>query len=336
MPKTERTPPAKSKLTHGQSLSESDLTSAASQNNSGTNVTMRSKRQRPNDSPNQGSNVSLNKDLDVISLSAFLDFKKEVLEMLTKWKTEHDNLLTSWKTEQDIVLSKLVSDVSNLRTQCLSIQTTNAEIEHSMSFINKNYEDMASRIKSLEGERTENAEYIRRLQLQIQDLNFQTRQSTIEIRNCPLIENEKPDDLISVVSTVAKVVNMDIQVDAIRDVYRIPGKPGICRPIVAELRNVNVRNDLLARLRKYNKEHPSIDKLNTRSIGITGDKKPIYVDEYLPPSVKKLMYDTRQFAKSNNYSSWFSNGRILLRREKDEKPFHIKSGNCIKQLISNK
>lgn len=324
----QRTPPtvSKGKLIHGQSLSESDLTVAPTYNISEPNITMRNKRQRPNDSPNKTTNPPTSPVL--------LDLKEELMEMLTKWKSEQEQLFTSWKNDQDKTLSKLISDVSELKQQCLVIQKTNLDIENSITFISEKYEDVSNRVSLLEEKKMKFAEDISHVQKQIEDLHFQTRQATIEIRNLPTKEKEKHEDLISVVKNVGKVMNMDIQSNELRDIYRIPGKPGICRPIVAEFTSVCKRNELLTNVRKYNKERSIENKLNTQVIGIPGERRSIYVDEHLPPATKKLLYETRQFAKAHNYASWYSNGRILLRQDPANKPIHIKSEKCLTLLLS--
>ncbi|KAJ8712866.1 hypothetical protein PYW08_008170 [Mythimna loreyi] len=152
-------------------------------------LTVRYKRQRIGVSPNKVFDPELKPALD--------DFKLELLDMLTKWKTEHDQMLTSWKNDQDAVLAKLVSDVTQLKNQCLSIQTTNSEIERSMTFINNQYEEIISKVSSLEKEKNANSEHINRLQKQIQDLRFAKRPASIEIRNIPVKEKENPDDFVA-------------------------------------------------------------------------------------------------------------------------------------------
>lgn len=321
-----RTPP-KTRLNPGQSLSEPDIPTATTERTEKTdaiNITVRNKRQRLGDSPNTG--------LDAERPTALSVFKSELLEMLTTWKSEQEKLLVSWKDEQAAILSKLVKDVAELKQKCISIEESNAEMDRSMMFINKTYEGLTSNVMNLEKERIENADNINRLQKQIQDMNFLTRQATIELRNIPNKENEKPKDLISAVTSVGRTIDMDIQTSAFRDVYRIPGKSGLCRPIVAEFGCVSTRNEFLAKVRKFNKEHAIYDKLNTQLIGIAGERKPIYVDEHLPPAIKKLLYDARQFAKARNYSSWYSNGRILLKKDPADKPIEIKSEKCLTRL----
>lgn len=319
-----KTPPKKG-LSPGQSLSEPDIPTSIAETDP-INITVRNriKRQRLADSPN--------KEVDADRSSALSDFKSELLDMLSNWKSEQEKLLILWKDEQSAILTKLVSDVAELKLNFLSIQESNAVMDRSMSFINKSYENLTSEISKLKREKMENAEVISRLQKQVQDMNFMSRQATIELRNIPNKGHEKPEELIAIVSAVGKTVDMNIQTSAFRDVYRIPGKTGLCRPIVAEFGCVNMRNEFLTKVKKFNKERSINDKLNTQLIGIAGEKKPVYVDEHLPPAIKKLLYDARQFAKARNYSSWYSNGRILLRKDPGDKPVEIKSEKCLTML----
>jgi hypothetical protein len=171
------------------------------------------------------------------------------------------------------------------------------------------------------------------LETQIQDIHLQTRSATIEIRNVPYFENEKFESLLSVLTSICKKMNLTLAPGDIRDIYRLPGKPGTTRPVVAEFTCVNTRNDLMSRVRRYNKEKPTLEKLNTQTIGISGTKQPIYIDEHLAPSQRKLMFETRQFAKKHNYSCWHSHGRILLRLNTTDKPIIIRSQECLSDLV---
>lgn len=322
----QRTPP-KTSLSPGQSLSEPDIPTASTEKaDSAVNITVRNKRQRLASSPNSEAYTDRS--------GVFSAFKLDLMEMLANWKSEQEKLLISWKEEQAAILSRLVREVAELKQKCLSIEESNAEIDRSMSFINEKHEAIISKISTLEKGKTDNEDHINRLNIQIQDLNYLSRQATIELRNIPIKERETNEDLISAVSSVGKTISIDVQSSAFRDVYRIPGKPGLCRPIVAEFSCVNKRNEFLAKVRKFNKERSINDKLNTQLIGIAGGKTPVYVDEHLPPATKKLLYNVRQFAKARSYSSWYSNGRILLKKHPADKPIVIKSEKCLTLLTT--
>lgn len=322
----QRTPP-KTGLSQGQSLSEPDIPAATAGIAGAGNITVRNKRQRLADSP---SNVEHTERSDAIST-----FKLELMDMLTTWKSEQEELLTTWKDEQAAILSKLVKEVAELKQKCLSIEKSNTEFENSMSFISDKFESLNSKVSLLETRGIDKEDYISRLNKQVQDLNFLSRQATIELRNIPTTDKETPADLISAVSSVGKTVNMEVQQSAFRDVYRITGKAGLCRPIVAEFSSVNMRNEFLAKVKKFNKERSVNDKLNTQLLGMAGAKKPVYIDEHLPPATKKLLYEARQFAKGKSYTCWYSNGRILLKKDPTGKPVEIKSEKCLTMLASS-
>lgn len=320
-----RTPPKSPKMKTGHSFSDPNLTSMPSDTDK--NITIRSKRQRTEYSPNNTITQSP---------CACSELKNEVMQMLTAWKADQDIRLSTWKAEQDAVLSSLVNYVSELKRQCAEIQKTTLELDSSMTYFNKEFEEMRGKVSDLEKRYNKNDESVGLLECQIQDLSRQSRPATIELRNVPAKDNEKPEDLRSIVSGVGRVLDMEIHDSNLRDIYRLPGKPGTSRSIVAEFTSVSRRNDFLSNIRRFNKERPVNDKLNTQTIGLTGDKKPIYVAEHLSPSMRKLFYESRQIAKSQKLSCWTLNGKIFMRKDPEDKPFQIKSARCLSELTSKK
>ncbi|CAB3243834.1 unnamed protein product [Arctia plantaginis] len=134
----QRTPPpssTKPTQAHGQFQCDPDFAPAEAPIStiSDTNISVRSKRQRVDDSPLKASSYVC---------AACTDLKKELLDMLTNWKSEQDVRLTSWKADQDVILTKLINDVSDLKNQYLSIKASNTEIEKSVTFINEKYEEI--------------------------------------------------------------------------------------------------------------------------------------------------------------------------------------------------
>ncbi|CAH2108996.1 unnamed protein product [Euphydryas editha] len=326
MPNIQRSPPLNSSM-KSSSRSESDLstptTSASCFTKNDTNITTRSKRQRMETcSPNASTSFASNTG----------DLRTDLLNMLSNWKEDQDRRLNEWKSSLDDTLSKLVSEVTHLKNECREMRRTNAEIERGMEFINNIQEETSTKIKQIENDQKETTNTINKMESQIKNIQFHTRDSTIEIRNIPISSNEKFDNLLSILSTIGKTVEMTIKSGDIRDIYRLPGKPGVLRPIVAEFTCVHSRNELLSRVRKFNKEKPVPEKLNTQVIGLPGAKKPIYIEEHLGPAQRKLMFQTRQFAKKYNYSCWHSNARILLRMDSSGKPIIIDSEKCLSDL----
>lgn len=248
---------------------------------------------------------------------------------------ELKSTLSSWKADQDVILKKLVADVAELKLQNQSIKDSNSEIIKSMHFMNKNYEEMKMKVEEFEKEKKNLHGCILELEKKIQDFQYMSRTSSVEIRNIPANDKETLSDLSSVVTRIGTALKVEIGSNDLRDVYRIPGKKGINRGIVAEFTTVNMKSTLLAAVRNYNKRQSTEKKLNTEMIGIPGKRQPVFVAEFLPPSTRRIFYMARNFVKNNKYDfCWVSNGNVFIRKEVGAKQLHIQSEQSLLKLGS--
>lgn len=255
---------------------------------------------------------------------------------IQEFTNEIKQMISAWKSDQDKTLSKLVSDVSDLKTQCNQIQKSNLEIEKAMEFISDKYEEMRNHIEELKKEREDDKQMISNLEKQIHGLQQKSRSATIEIRNISHSEKENTSDLTAVVIEVGKTINLTIQPSDLRDVFRVPSRPEKTGPIVAEFSSVQLKNNFLERTRNFNKSRQVGEKLNTQHVGRTGEKKPIYINEHLTPITRKLFYQSRQFAKQNGFNfCWSSNDKIYIRKDNDTKKYLIKSEQCLVDLLKH-
>uniref|UniRef100_A0A2A4JHC8 FP protein C-terminal domain-containing protein n=1 Tax=Heliothis virescens TaxID=7102 RepID=A0A2A4JHC8_HELVI len=243
------------------------------------------------------------------------------------------NMLTAWKKEQDTMLKSLSSDILEVKQQNREIQKINIEIEKSIENINLEYESMRQLIGKLEKDRAEQCSYIAELERRVLDLENSCRPATIEIRNVPFKEAETSSELTSIVIKTCTAIQAGVNESQIRDVYRLPGKKELNRPIVVEFLTVPVKDKVLGASRAFNKDRATADKLNTGHIGYTGIQKPIYVAEHLPTSMRKLFYEARNFANTNTYKfCWFQNGKIFLRKKEGDKSVVVSSMSSLKEL----
>ena len=241
--------------------------------------------------------------------------------------------IMSWKADQDAILKQLVSDVAQLKTQNQTIKDSNAEIIKSMHFMNTAYEDVKLKMQVLEKEKNILKDCILGLEKKLQDLQFMSRNSSIEIRNIPVGDNESIPELTSVVTRISSALKLDITSNDLRDVYRLPGKRGVNRSIVAEFSTVNKKTTFLSSVVNFNKNRSTVDKLNTETIGMPGKRQPVYVAEYLPPSARRIFYLARNYSKENGYKfCWTSNGNIFIRKEVGDKQILIKSEQCLSNI----
>lgn len=309
--------PAAPITTPTQVRSDSDISLAISSGSfDNVNTAPRTKPLRPKSPPNKLT-------------SDFEEFKIEIRNLLK----EQQEYLTKTATEQSTQLKLLISEIAELKSQNNSLQKSFTEIDKAVSFINKQYEDISKQIELLEKEKRSYRDSIQYLETKLQDLQQLSRSSTIEIRNVPNTEKESTADLTTIIGKLGTTINMPVDKTLVRDIYRLPGKPGTVRPIVVEFTNVETKNQMISSVRKFNKDHPNEDRLSTVSIGLTGDRRPIYVAECLPASTRKLFFMAREFSKRMEYKfCWTANGNIFIRKEEGAKHHLIKSEQSLTDL----
>ncbi|KAJ8735418.1 hypothetical protein PYW07_007038 [Mythimna separata] len=320
MPRLNRTPPATPVSSSNiiQAKSDSDIPQTLS-NTPYDNVNSSSRYKRPRQDFSPGSELQ--------------DLKQEILEMLNKWKAEQQEHFSKFSHEQSSSLAKLVKEVNELESQNMAIQKSYLEIEKNVTFINKQYDDLIKQIDALDKEKQVYRHCIQNLEAKIEDLQQLSRSSCVEFRNVPLTDTESVEDLAAIVTKVSTTVGVPLNKNNVRDVYRLPGKPGTARPIVADFTTVQAKSMLLESVRTFNKKQPKEARLNTQKVGLPGDWRPIYVGEYLPSSSRKLFFAAREFAKLNDFKfCWTANGSILLRKEEGAKRILVKSEQTLRDL----
>lgn len=311
MPRTARTPPP----TPPAATTDSDDLVDTEQEN----ITHRGKRKLVCFSPETSSQM-----------------KNAIEKMHTQLKEEMTNILTSWKSEQDVKLSKIVTEIADLKTQFVQIQKTNLEIEKNVQFVSSKYDELISKIKDIEKQRIQLQSNMDSIENKLYDIQYGPRSASVELRNVPEKDKETHNDLLKVIHSVGKALQTNIESSEIRDIYRIPGKNVGNRTILAELTTVHCKDSLIAAARNFNKAKSSSEKLHSEHLGLPGKRSPVFVAEYFPPSVRKLFYQARTFAKENKYQyCWCKGGRIFLRKENGAPHHYIKSEQSLDSLKSS-
>lgn len=245
-----------------------------------------------------------------------------------------DNLQEN-ASNQTAVMTKLLADVAYIMTTIEEVKKTNERIEAGMSFINRDFEDFKAEIEILKKERREHKTHIEYLEAKVQDLEFKSRSSSVEIRSIPQGHAESPETLAKIVCSIGRTVGCTVTESHLRDIYRLPGKSDVPRPVIAEFSVVEDRVKLLSAVRAYNKnKRLPEDRLNTSKIGFKDSPlKMVNVSERLPAYMKKLLYLASEFKRNHSFDfCWVTNGNIFLRRKQGDRHHLIKSENCLKML----
>lgn len=263
------------------------------------------------------------------------ELQTEIKDLISSWRTDH-SALSKLVSDQTALISRLATDMAELKVQNTNIQKSNSEIEKSIAFVTTQYEDIRARNKILHEELKQNREYTESLEKKIKDIQHKSRSSCIEIRNVPNRDKETSTDLINIVTSVGNAVHFPVSSSDIRDIYRRSGKPGVTGPIIAEFSTVQRKVGLLSSVRTFNSKQPKDSKMNTGHIGVLGKNQPIYVDEHLPGTVRTLFYQARAFVKQNNYNfCWTSNGNIFMRKQPGDKQILVTSEATLRDIHEN-
>ncbi|CAB3225163.1 unnamed protein product [Arctia plantaginis] len=216
--------------------------------------------------------------------------------------------IATLRLEQSEIFSSLQSGLDVIKTQNMELQAT-------VDFLSNKYDDVLERLAFLEHERKSALGYIRTLEEKVENLEKNSKSSSLEIRNVPKTSGETKEDLIKIIKTIGIAVNNEIHAHELRDVYRIinNSKPENNGPITAEFSSVITRNKLLTNVKKYNRANRT-NRLNTSHINLAGNM-PIFISESLTTKVKRLYYKAREFSKRNDYAyHWTSHGKVFIKK----------------------
>lgn len=250
-----------------------------------------------------------------------------------------DEILTSIKdllAAQTIRLDQMENRMETIFNQTTCIQSSNKDIEKAMSSLSEDIRTIESRLENLCTERNKLDQQITHIVNRIDNIEINDLKTCIELRNVPKVPKEKKNDLYSYVFKLCERLKLEIALPDIRDVYRMPSKKeNTSSSVSIELTNTLKKAQFNDAVKAYNKSHTS-DHLNSTHLGLTSSKQPIYISDLLTPKMKRLLFLTRDFAKTNNYAyAWTSNGRIYLRKAEGHLHVMVKSEAHLREITAS-
>ncbi|CAG9790256.1 unnamed protein product [Diatraea saccharalis] len=250
------------------------------------------------------------------------------INVRTKRRREPDEDVKDLKTEMRDLFFKLSTSVEQ---QFQAIKQQNIALQESLQFMSEKYDSVLQKIKNIEGERSEDGKKIQMLEERVDFLERKIRATSLEIRNIPLKSStdkstETKDEMCRLVKSLARSVNVNLQEEQIKDIYRIRSKKDTNKPLIIEFNSTLTKDNILRGVKTFNKDKAMGEKLNTNHLNIPGPSRPVYVSEALNQKTQKLFYMAREFAKENSYSyCWTSKGSIYLRKTEGQPLIHINS-----------
>lgn len=220
------------------------------------------------------------------------------------------DMFSAFSQEQDHRFRDLQAYIKDLKEE-------NSELVKSIEHMSYKYDEFLERITKLESGKKADELKITQLEDRLEFLERKSKSSGIEMRNVPKLPTESKDNLCSLVRTLGKTLNVELQEHEIKDVYRIKTKDS-SQTIVTELCTVMKKEKFLNAIKMFNKNKPKREKLNTGHLQIQGPRKPVYLSESLTFKTQKLFYMARELQKNYNYTfCWTSHGFVYLRKEEN-------------------
>lgn len=253
--------------------------------------------------------------------------KRKVTEtsvgQITTFMSEMRAMFNDLKEQQNLKMEKICSAIEEIKIQ-------NSDIRASVEFLSSKYDTLLGEIHDVKSECKDNQNYTKALEEKIDILEKNARSTCIEIKNIPVKTSETKDCLLKNLRDIGHILNVPIQSQDVKDIFRTGSKDPKNRTIIAEFTSTLTKEQIIRTYRKYNRG-PS--KLSTENLKLSGPVKPVFISENLTPKMKRLFYLAREFAKSNEYGyCWSSNGRIFI-REKEGAPLHwIKEESDLKKI----
>lgn len=225
------------------------------------------------------------------------------------------------------VKDALNSEICEMKQQNALILKSNAEILQLLHASAANFQELNSKLVTLETKHATAMERISELETQVNELQKQGCKNTVEIRNVPRREKENLDIIIDSLYS-------NLKLTAATETMQCYRKGRNNAPIIIEFSNPKEKDLLLKATKTFNNENKT-SKLNSTHLGIDGDKHPVYISEALTTMNKKILAAARELVKDGMYKyCWTSRGNILLRKADGEPALVLKSCAQVESLRS--
>lgn len=234
--------------------------------------------------------------------------------------------------DEEILMAQLTDP--QLRAVFMLINRKMSTFIASNDFLSSKYDEVMARLSEAEEKNKElktmveaQTEQIFKLESKLHATDQASRDNLIEIHGVEKVKGEKMEEAHNKVKTLFKAWNMDTS--EISNAHRIYSKDDSAPPILVKFSTVISRNQALQNFKKVSDRSQGLVFPNARN-----KEKKIYIGESLNAFYKKLLYNTKAFAKEKGYKyAWVVEGKILVRKNEGTKAIRISSMRDIETLL---
>lgn len=241
-------------------------------------------------------------------------------------------------------LASISNFMSEIRAEFADFKNKQNEMLASISFISDSYDDILSKlnqvdekfeiIEQVQRENTTLKKQLREQAARITMLEQSTLKNQLEIRGVPDNVDMSP---IDIVKCIAAKINFTLNVNDVnfckRTVWAAKDKP---KDIVVCFNSIEKKDAFISQKKKTVVTTEIFVSINSSGSSSTSTSTPIYINESLCSSNKKLLYNVKLFAKNNNYKFvWVRDGNIQIRKNERSRFIIIKDLDTLNELDQN-
>lgn len=234
---------------------------------------------------------------------------------------------------------KLSASSENLSSETLEklFAELKRDLEKSQQFLAEKYEELLNKmnvsnetisnlnktIESLVGKVQERDEVISDLTSRVNHLEQYGRNCNLELSE---VRERRNENLLEVVSAVAKKMNIDLSPGDIDVVHRLPGKPEKTRGIIVQFLSRKKRDEFVLKKNKFS--------ITNDDIYSDGNATKVYVNENLTPFFKQLLWQAKSVASGKGYKfTWFRFGKLFVKQDESSPVIKISKVGDLDKLV---
>lgn len=227
-----------------------------------------------------------------------------------KGKHETESSRADQSGGESVILNAILARFDNLSTEVKNISknvsTCNNEIKEAVNFMKNNLKKFNTEITQLKLTNKKLNDEVADLKSQIEVINQQSYNNTVKISNIPQTENES---LSEIIQKISDVIGYEFSAQKLDSLYRRQSRK-IGLPSIIVLRFLRRLDKLqFLQLKK------SKGDIFTSDLGMEGERRPIYISEFMSPFNSKLFWEAKQLKLKNLIQFvWFRNGRVLIKK----------------------
>lgn len=223
--------------------------------------------------------------------------------------------------------SVTAASIAQLQEKVKQVQETVTAIEASVQMVSDKYDSVLAKLTENERDIAEVKRRVDRVQAEqggeaisdvkkdINELEWHNRKLNLEFHGIPKSENE---DVLSKVNELATTLKLpQLEINDVTAAHRLPSKPDKTPGVIVRFTRQAVRDNWFEARKKLK----------------TADSD-VYIQENLTKQTRKLLWETKQWARESNFQFvWHSNGKVLVRRTEGDKAIVVKSQRSLETIV---